>query len=161
MQQDKRKYKAAPRASWNYYGLTDKKYRKKLKQMMQSSKYASLARSTAYTVNKDIAEYILLSVIKNKSYEEIEYADGLGRIPCGKTDFYGYRRLFYSLFDRELGRIENERSWFMEDGADYLEWLKNGTNSPWIYIIILVEVWGDYGGKDGEIRNWGNKIFER
>lgn len=110
MQQDKRKYKAAPRASWNYYGLTDKKYRKKLKQMMQSSKYASLARSTAYTVNKDIAEYILLSVIKNKSYEEIEYADGLGRIPCGKTDFYGYRRLFYSLFDRELGRIENERS---------------------------------------------------
>lgn len=102
MQQKKKKSKAAPRASWSYYGLTDKRYRKKLKQMMQSSKYASLARSAAYTANKDIAEYLLLSVKQNLSYEDIEYADGLDRIPCGRTDFYGYRRLLYHLFNLEL-----------------------------------------------------------
>lgn len=58
-----------------------------------------------------IAQYILVSVMKNKSYEGIEYVEGLGRIPCGRPDFYGYRRLFYHLLDEELKRKADNREY--------------------------------------------------
>jgi len=66
-----------------------------------------MARQVAHTANKDITEYILISVMENRSYEGIEYIEGLGRIPCGRTDFYGYRRLFFSLLDKEFRKIGN------------------------------------------------------
>lgn len=97
------RYKA-PRHSWDYYGISRERYRE-LTEYIKSGRYSALASSAAYTANKDIAEYILLSVKKNKSWEKIEYVEGLGRIPCGRTDFYGYRRYFISIFDKELRRI--------------------------------------------------------
>lgn len=96
----------APRASWNSYGISKERYIE-LRAAVQSGRYNDMARTAAAMANESIAEYILLSVTKNKSYEGIEYVEGLGRIPCGRTDFYGYRRLFYSLIDKELRRIGN------------------------------------------------------
>lgn len=46
-----------------------------------------------------------LFVTENRSYEDIEYEEGLGWIPYGRTDFYGHRRYFYYLLDKELRRI--------------------------------------------------------
>lgn len=97
----KPRYHRAPRHSWEHYGISKERYRK-LTDMIRSGRYTSLAQSAAHTASKDIAEYILLSVMKNKSYEGVEYAEGLGRIPCGRTDFYGIRRYFYYLFDKEM-----------------------------------------------------------
>lgn len=100
------KYQKAPRYSWEHYGISKERY-KQLAEYIRSGKYASVASQAAHKANETIAEYILLSVMKNRSYEDIEYAERLGRIPCGRTDFYGYRRYFISLFDKEIRRIED------------------------------------------------------
>ena len=98
------KYQKAPRYSWEHYGISKERH-KQLMEYIRSGKYASVASQAAHTANETIAEYILLSVMKNRSYEDIEYAERLGRIPCGRTDFYGYRRYFISLFDKEMRKI--------------------------------------------------------
>ena len=46
-----------------------------------------------------IKPWILLSVTKSKSYDLIEFNAELGRIPIGRTDFYGMRRKFYHNLD--------------------------------------------------------------
>lgn len=96
--------KSAPRASWRSYGLEDKSYRKKLRIMCQSRKYRSEVRQAAYQTSSEIAEYLIKSVTKNKSYEKVEFDGDLGRICVCRTDFYGYRRMFYHLFDLEIRR---------------------------------------------------------
>lgn len=93
----------APRASWKDYQISRERYLE-LRNAVRSGKYDDMARTAANIANKSIAEYILLSVKEKRSYEGVEYAEGLGRIPCGRTDFYGYRRLFYHLLDQELKR---------------------------------------------------------
>lgn len=58
--------------------------------------------------NEMIAENILLSVRGSKSYDALRAKWELKKIEhmaCCRTDFYGYRRLFYSIMDRELRRI--------------------------------------------------------
>lgn len=95
----------APRESWEHYGITIERYLQ-LRNALGSGQYDDIARAAAYQANKDIAEYILLSVKKNKSYEGVEFVRGLGRIPCGRTDFYGYRRLFYHIFDEQIKGVE-------------------------------------------------------
>lgn len=100
-------YQSVPRHSWQYYGISKERYRQ-LTWYMQSGKYASLALQAAHRANETIAEYLLLSASQNKSYDALEklWARGeIERIPYGKTDFYGVRRYFYSLFDKELKRI--------------------------------------------------------
>lgn len=89
----------APRHSWEYYGLGDKAYRKRLMEMCQSGKYDSIIRRAAYQTNKDIALYLIKSVTQNKSYDKIEFDGKLGRICVGKSDFYGFRRKFYHNLD--------------------------------------------------------------
>lgn len=101
------KYKSAPRHSWEYYGISKERYRQ-LTEYIQSGRYATVARQAAHTANKDIAEYILLSATKNLSYDELQKMwelKKIERMACCRTDFYGYRRLFYSIMDRELRRI--------------------------------------------------------
>ena len=100
-----KKSKAAPRYSWDYYGLKDKEYRKKLKQMAQSGKYVTFLCSAAHTASEMIAEYLLLSVTKGLSYDTLRVKWELREIeqmPCGRTNFYGIRRYFYYLFDKTL-----------------------------------------------------------
>ena len=49
-----------------------------------------------------ITEFIILSATKNVSFDRLEFNTKWGRISCGKTDFYAYRRRFYSNLDKEL-----------------------------------------------------------
>ena len=105
--ESKLKYQKAPRYSWDYYGITKERYRQ-LTEYIQSGRYASLASQAAHTANEMIAEYILLSVTQNKSYDALRVKwelKEMERIPYCRTDFYGIRRYFYSLFDKELRRI--------------------------------------------------------
>lgn len=104
-----KRYQRAPRASWNTYGISRERY-KALRAAVQSGRYANEVRLAADEANASIAQYILISVMKNKSYEGIEYVEGLGRIPCGRTDFYGYRRLFYHILDSKIRRIVKDES---------------------------------------------------
>ena len=54
-----------------------------------------MIEQAAIAANPEIYQYIIKSVTYDLPYEFIEYDERLGRIPVGKTDFYGYRRLFY------------------------------------------------------------------
>lgn len=100
-------YHSVPRHSLVYYGLTDERVGE-LAKMIQSGQYASIASSIAHTVDNDSAEYILMSIKKNLSFEGLEKLYGCGeidRIPCSRTGFYYTKKYFYSLFDKELRRI--------------------------------------------------------
>lgn len=104
--ESKPKYQAAPRKSLKEYGISEER-KKELDELIHTEKYSSLVRSAAYAASKDIAEYILLSVMKNKSYDALKKKwelKEMEQIPYCRTDFYGYRGLFYSLMDRELRR---------------------------------------------------------
>lgn len=97
----------APRYSWQYYGISKARYRQ-LTEYIQSGRYASLDSRAAHRANKDIAEYILLSVTQNKSYDALRVKwelKEMERIPYGRSDFYGWRRYFYHLFNLEVRRI--------------------------------------------------------
>ncbi len=100
-------YQGIPRHPIEYYGLTDERV-EELEKLIRSGRYASRASQAAHRANKDIAEYILLSVTKNKSYDVLRVKwelKEMERIPYCRTDFYGIRRYFYHLFDLELRRI--------------------------------------------------------
>ena len=95
------------RHSWRHYGITKERYMQ-LTEYIQSGRYASLVSQAAHRANETIAEYILLSVTQNKSYDALRAKwelKEMDRIPYCRTDFYGIRRYFYSLFDKELRRI--------------------------------------------------------
>lgn len=101
------KYHSVPRHSWQYYGIKKERY-KQLTEYIQSGRYASIASQAARTANKMIAEYIILSVKENKSYDALRVKwelKEMERIPYCRTDFYGIRRYFMSLFDKEMRRI--------------------------------------------------------
>lgn len=53
----------------------------------------------AVAASSEIYPYIIRSVTNDLSFPYIEYDEKLGRIPVGKTEFYGYRRLFYHYLD--------------------------------------------------------------
>lgn len=100
-------YQGAPRHPIEYYGLTDERVTE-LEKLIQSGIYSSIASQAAHTANEMIAEYILLSARKKFSYEGLEKLwarGGIERMPCGRPDFYGWRRYFFSIFDKELMRI--------------------------------------------------------
>lgn len=100
-------YQGAPRHSLEYYGLTDERV-EELERLIQSGGYASLALQVAQRANKGIAEYILLSITQNKSYDALRVKwelKEMEQIPYCRTDFYGIRRYFYHLFDLEVRRI--------------------------------------------------------
>lgn len=94
----------APRHSWEYYGISKERY-KELTDAIQNIKYATVAHEIADRTNKMLAKYILLSVRKNLSYEGLQTLWELReieRIPCGRSDFYGWRREFYHQMDLKL-----------------------------------------------------------
>lgn len=96
------KCKAAPRYPWRHYGLDDKKYRIRLREMAESGKYADCVRRAAYRTDTDIAKYIIKAVVKKKSWDYLENDLELGRICVGRSNFYGYVRKFYYFFEEEL-----------------------------------------------------------
>ncbi len=99
---------SAPRHSWQHYGISKERYMQ-LTEYIQSGRYTSVARQAAHTANEMIAEYILLSVTQNKSYDALRAKwelKEMERIPYCRTDFYGIRRYFYYLFDLEVRKEE-------------------------------------------------------
>ena len=100
-------YHSVPRHSWQYYGITKERYRQ-LTEYIQSGRYDSLASQAAHTANKDIAEYLILSVTQNKSYDALRVKwelKEMERIPYCRTDFYGIRRYFFSIFNEKMKEI--------------------------------------------------------
>ena len=100
-------YHSVPRHSWQHYRITKERYRQ-LTEYIQSGRYVPVTRQAAYRANEMIAEYILLSVTQNKSYDALRAKwelKEIERIPYCRTDFYGIRRYFYHLFDLEIRRI--------------------------------------------------------
>lgn len=61
----------------------------------QYRKDCYLIEEAAIKANSTIYRSIIKSVTQDLSYEFIEYDEYSGKIPYGKTDFYGYRRLFF------------------------------------------------------------------
>lgn len=103
----------APRRPLGYYGLTDERVRELESLIRSGGAYAAMASQAAHAANETIAEYILTSVRENKSYDALSVKWDLGereRMPYGKTDFYGIRRYFFSIFDKELRRRESDGS---------------------------------------------------
>lgn len=100
-------YQSAPRHSWKQYGISKERYRQ-LNEYIQSGRYAFLASSAAHDACEDFAEYFLLSVKENLSYEGLEklWARGdIERMPCGRSDFYGWRRYFFSIMNEKMKEI--------------------------------------------------------
>ena len=98
---------SAPRHSWEYYGINKARY-KQLTEYIRSGRYAPLASSAAHTACESIAEYIVLSVRDNKSYDALRAKwelKEMEQIPYCRTDFYGIRRYFMHLMDLEMRRI--------------------------------------------------------
>lgn len=87
--------------TWEDYGIRKERL-KYLRECCKQAEYKPLVIEAAYLANPYIADWIVKSVCWGKTYEGIEFDRDLGRIPCGRTDFYGYRRLFYSIFDVRL-----------------------------------------------------------
>lgn len=100
-------YQSAPRHSWEYYGISKERY-KQLTEYIQSGRYDSVARQEAHTANKEIAEYLIMSIEKDLSYDDLERMwtlKKIERMPVGRSDFYGWRRYYIHLYDLELRRI--------------------------------------------------------
>lgn len=66
-----------------------------------------MIEEAARKAGPDIWEQLLKSVTQNLSYEFIEYDGEHGRIAVCRTDFYGHRRLFYSI----LNKMKNGYKW--------------------------------------------------
>lgn len=100
-------YQSAPRHSWQYYGISKERYRQ-LTEYIQSGRYSPVAHHAAHTANKDITEYLIMSIEKDLSYDDLERMwtlKEIERMPVGRSDFYGWRRYYIHIFDLELRRI--------------------------------------------------------
>lgn len=101
---ERRAQRENARASYADYGITPEKL-EELMMIVRSGQYDQMVQSAAHAANEGIAEWILLSVKENKSYDALEklWARGeIERIPYGKTDFYGARRLFFHYLDMAM-----------------------------------------------------------
>lgn len=92
------KYQGALRLSFDAYNISRERYRE-LRNGCALGKYSLETLSKACSGLEFIKPWILLSVTKSKSYDLIEFDCKLGRIPIGRSDFYGYRRKFYHNLD--------------------------------------------------------------
>ncbi len=84
--------------SWQDYKIDRKQYLE-LRNGCRTGEYSPEMLSKACRGIEFVEPWILLSVTKNISYDRLEFNTRLGRIPIGRTDFYGYRRRFYYNLD--------------------------------------------------------------
>lgn len=88
----------APRLSFGAYNISRERYIE-LRDSCAAGKYSPETLSKACRGLEFIEPWVVLSVTKSKSYDLIEYDFKLGRIPVGRSDFYGFRRKFYHNLD--------------------------------------------------------------
>ncbi len=105
------KKKRVRNMTWKDYGITKYRYvelkafclqykeKKKKIQNVMCKKDCEMIEQAAKAASEELYLYIIKSVTNDLSYTFIEYDEMIGRIPIGKTDFYGYRRLFYHYLD--------------------------------------------------------------
>ena len=63
-----------------------------------------IIEEAAIATNVSIWRYLLRSVTQDLTYEQIDYDEEQGRITICRTDFYGYRRLFFkNLHNLKIG----------------------------------------------------------
>lgn len=101
------------RPSFEELGICKERYLE-LRSGCAAGKYSCRTLSKACRGLEFIKPWIILSVTKSKSYDLIEYSE-MGRIPIGRSDFYGYRRRFYYNLDCLL-REEQENASVKERG---------------------------------------------
>lgn len=80
--------------SWQDYKIDRKRYLE-LRNGCRTGEYSPEMLLKACKGIEFVEQWILLSVTENISYDRLEFSTRLGRIPVGRTDFYGYRRRFY------------------------------------------------------------------
>ena len=88
----------APRLGFEAYNISRERYIE-LRDGCAVGKYSRETLSKACRGLEFIEPWIILSVTKSKSYDLIEFDYKLGRVPVGRSDFYGYRRKFYHNLD--------------------------------------------------------------
>lgn len=91
-------YQRAPRLGYSEYGISRERYLE-LCNGCAEGKYSPETLGKACRGLEFIKPWILLSVTKSKSYDLIEFHSELGRVPVGRSDFYGFRRKFYHNLD--------------------------------------------------------------
>ena len=91
-------YQRAPRMGYSEYGISRERYLE-LCNGCAEGKYNPETLSKACRGLEFIKPWIILSVTKSKSYDLIEFNSELGRVPVGRSDFYGFRRKFYHNLD--------------------------------------------------------------
>ena len=91
-------YQCAPRMGYSEYGISRERYLE-LCSGCAEGKYSPETLQEACRGLEFIEPWIILSVTKSRSYDLIEFNSELGRIPIGRSDFYGFRRKFYHNLD--------------------------------------------------------------
>ena len=89
------------RKSYADYGMTNRRA-KELLEECRAGKYGAQVRMAAYKACPIAAEHIIHSIIQNKSYDILEFDFKLGRVPVGRSDFYGYRRHTLAILNNML-----------------------------------------------------------
>lgn len=89
---------SAPRLGFDAYNISRERYLE-LRNGCADGKYSPDTLSKACRGLEFIKPWIILSVTKSKSYDLIEFDFDLGRVPVGRSDFYGFRRKFYHNLD--------------------------------------------------------------
>lgn len=92
------------RRSYRQYGLTDERVAE-LQNGCKTGEYSFKTLQAACEGFAFARPWILLSVVENRSYDELRTAWELGKIevlPVGRTNFYALRRQFFSNLNRVL-----------------------------------------------------------
>ncbi|MBD5553945.1 MAG: hypothetical protein HDQ95_00980 [Roseburia sp.] len=89
------------RQSYSDYGLSEERAKSLLKEC-KCGKHRELVQKSAHMAAPDIEEYIIKSMTENRSYDKLEFDRALGRIACGRTDFYSYRRYTLAILNSLL-----------------------------------------------------------
>lgn len=101
MSKEKREYtnfKVSTRPSYSELSISKERLRE-LQNGCRVGIYSSKTLREACKGFEFISPWIILSVTKSKSYDLIEFSTKLGRIPVGRSNFYGFRRKFYHNLD--------------------------------------------------------------
>ena len=97
-----------PRQGYDFYGLNERRV-EELKALCGVGAYPLETLQEACAGFEWIMPWISLSVQKKRSYDRLEFDAALGRIPCGRSDFYGIRRrFFYNLNRLEMTQWQKE-----------------------------------------------------
>ncbi len=99
--ESRKESKGAPRSGFDAYNISRVRYLE-LRGGCASGRLSPETLRKACRGFEFLMEWIVMSVTKKRSYDCLEYDRQLGRIPCGRTDFYGFRRKFYNNLDTML-----------------------------------------------------------